>query len=120
MFCPTVVSNIKFHCREEAEICEERPTDYSLRFQESEEPELLVRYGYFDLAAFKKLQYLSVVIPYTGSVLQKVFETLATAIKKNMCLGPVLRIRNVYPRSGSENFSLRIRKSFVPDPIPKE
>jgi hypothetical protein len=29
--------------REEVEIGEERPTDYSLRFQESEEPELLVR-----------------------------------------------------------------------------
>ena len=30
--------------REEAEIGEERPTDYSLRFQESEDPELIARH----------------------------------------------------------------------------
>jgi hypothetical protein len=32
--------------REEVEIGEERPTDYSLRFQESEDPELLARHVY--------------------------------------------------------------------------
>jgi hypothetical protein len=37
-------------CREEVEIGEERPTDYSLRFQESEDPELLARQVYkFDV-----------------------------------------------------------------------